>query len=320
MRPQFSSTAHACTQPQGRTLARLPWFMKLRLLVVWTMIAIPLHVSAVLPETGLYWDANQSGKGFYVEVQNGLGAVVFYAGDPNTGKSTYFVASGSIDGPVGGNLEPPRDTSGYAPVNGFQGDIYQVSEAPCLTCVSIGESALETIVGSAEVVFTDRAHLVLSITWTNVLPPNARASITYVLQRYDFAYPLAVDRQGGQWCCDLRGEWIFTDETDPMRVPWRFQFSQVTAVVDTSFQNEPMPAWDYVDPARQATMHCIANWGCSVSMNGELLFSMRGSDIGLDSMLGYLGSFAYPLSGVYRGTKNVIGMRIPPQPTQLATP
>lgn len=294
--------------------------MKLRVLLVCVLLAMPLWAFAVLPETGLYWDANQPGKGFYVEVQNGIGVVLIYAGDPNTGKSTYYVASGAIDGTPGGSLEPPRDLSGYAPVNGFYGALFQVGVAPCLVCLSVGESAVETAVGFVEVDFTDRNQIVLAVTWTDVLPPNARDSILYVLRRYDFAYPLAVDQQGGQWYYDLRGEWVFTDETDPMRPPWRFQFSQVTAVVDTSYENSPAPAWDYVDPARQATMHCIASWGCSVSMNGEVLFSMRGTDIGLDSMLGYLGPFPYPLSGLYRGTKTVIGTRIPPQPVQIEMP
>jgi len=293
--------------------------MNLRILAAFLLFAISCSVFAVLPENGLYWDQNQPGKGFYVEVQNGVGVVVMYAGDPNTDKPTYYIAAGNIV-EAGQSLEPPRDSGGYYPVHGFFSDLYEVSQTPCLICLSVGKSDVETVVGSVEVDFSDRNAAEVFITWTAVLPPNTPNTLFYGLQREDFAYPAAVDLKGNSWYYDLRGEWIFTDETDPMRAPWRFQFSQVTAGTDTSYQNQPAPAWDYIDPVRHATMHCIASLGCSVTMNGEVLFSMRGTDIGLDTMLGYLGPFQYPLSGVYRGTQAVIGTRVPPQPAQIAMP
>jgi hypothetical protein len=46
---------------------------------------------AISPEPGLYYDAAQSGKGFYIDVQQGTGLIIFYAGNPGTGKPEYYL-------------------------------------------------------------------------------------------------------------------------------------------------------------------------------------------------------------------------------------
>lgn len=291
-------------------------------MTIFGMLALPIAGWAVLPENGLYWDSAQPGKGFSLEIQNGTGVLIIYAGSPDTGKPEYYIAAGEVtEKGFPPTLETPPDFGGLYPVHGFSGDLYALSVAPCLTCLTIGSNDVEYVAGKVEVVFVDRNNLVVTVDWNEEAPPliGSLGRLVYTLRRMDFAYPWSTDVNGTSWYYDLRGEWIFTDETDPMRAPWRFQFTQMTPGIDTSHGVLSIPTFDYVDPKRNATLHCLAGYGCSVSVDGNVLFAMNAGDIGLDSILAYLGPYQFPGGGVYRGTQTVIGLRIAPQPVQAAT-
>jgi hypothetical protein len=262
---------------------------------------------AISPEPGLYYDAAQSGKGFYIDVQQGTGLIIFYAGNPGTGKPEYYLATGLF-----GPNPLPLDEASYAGVNpaeGFNGEIVRLTASvPCLTCPGYGydPAAHAEIVGYVQINFKylDTATMVAS--WKD------GSSLTYALQREVFGFPAAVGLDHVGHGVDLRGEWIFVDETDPSRAPWRFQFTEVTPTIEL-FQGSPVPAFDYVDDQRQATFHCNVSFGCTLMQNGQTLFSARYEDLGLRKIQAFLGPLPnLGTTGLYRTGQVILGMRVEP--------
>ena len=52
--------------------------------------------SAAIPEKGLWWNPNESGRGYGIDVQDDLLFVTYYGYDEN-GKSTFFTSLGVMD-------------------------------------------------------------------------------------------------------------------------------------------------------------------------------------------------------------------------------
>src|SRR6059058_1375279 len=82
----------------------------------------PGPAAAVVPETGLYWDYQHPGKGYYVEHQNGQVLLVIYSFNENTGEPLFYTASGPLrnDAIGSGTLEPPVWDEGYFPLHGVK--------------------------------------------------------------------------------------------------------------------------------------------------------------------------------------------------------
>jgi len=262
---------------------------------------------AITPEAGLYFDAAESGKGFYIETQGGIGLIIFYAGSPETGKPEYYLATGTL-GPHPLPLDEPNYL-GIDPADGFGGDIVRLTDSvPCLTCPGYGyvPSQHAETVGHVDVNFRILSRANMLVTWKD------GSSFSYSLERENFGFPLAKDIEGVAHSYDLLGEWVFVDETDLSRNAWRFNFTQVTVTADP-YQGSMIPAFEYADVQRQAVLHCNVSFGCELHQGNDVLFSARYEDIAPRKIQAFLGPLPnLAVSALYRTSEVVIGLRVQP--------
>lgn len=123
---------------------------------------------AISPDSGWYWNPNESGRGFNLEIQNNLlfiSAFAYSAGQP-----IWYVS--------GGPMSSDRT---------YSGRLSQTSNGQCFGCVYSAPGL--TDVGAITITFSDETHAVISLLGQ-----------TISLQRHDFAnYTVAPDALFGEW-------------------------------------------------------------------------------------------------------------------------
>jgi len=127
---------------------------------------------AVLPDSGWYWNPNEPGRGFTVEIQNDtlfLSAYIY-----NAQRNPIFLVSGGA---------MSSDTT-------YAGSVYQTSNGQCPGCPYQGYS--ETYYGPGSVVFTGPKTAVITIN-----------GFVYSVQRQQFAIDFTNP------ATPLLGEWAF---------------------------------------------------------------------------------------------------------------
>lgn len=156
------------------------------------MLQSPL-ASALTPESGWWWNAKESGRGFNIEVQNNIVSAAVYIYD-DAGNPVWYLASGKLDGQ--NKLE--------ATLSRFQG-------GQCITCAYQKPEGPETT-GSMSIKFNTATTA--EVTW---------AGGTIAIERFNYGY--------GAWYEGLLGGWMLV-KTNPGR-PLTYSGDQLTLTAFT---------------------------------------------------------------------------------------
>ena len=97
-------------------------------------LLLSCNASAIIPENGWWWNPNESGRGFNLEVQDNLLFFASFAYDAN-GNPAWYTA--------GGPMSSDRDWSGQLVVT---------SRGQCFGCAYV--DPVRTVVGTATLRFT----------------------------------------------------------------------------------------------------------------------------------------------------------------------
>ena len=123
---------------------------------------------AIFPDSGWYWNANESGRGFNLEIQNNLLFISTFA--YSNGQPIWYVS--------GGAMSSDRN---------YSGRLLQTSNGQCFGCAYSAPGF--TDVGAITISFLDETHAVVSLLGQTVS-----------LQRQDFAnYTVSPDALYGEW-------------------------------------------------------------------------------------------------------------------------
>jgi len=144
------------------------WKSALALLVL-SLAARCAH--AFTPESGLWWNPAEDGRGYTIEIQDNVLVILVYGYDTN-GTSAFFIGAG----PMVGN------SSWSAPLDGY-------TNGQCQTCNYQGRPiTLNGVGGNASIIFDTEARGRLTIG-TRVIP----------IERFNFAYGNTTQQMLGEW-------------------------------------------------------------------------------------------------------------------------
>lgn len=280
----------------------------------------------IAPESGMYWSPNHPGRGYYIDVQENIAFLVIYAYDEETGEAEIYVANGELrdDGTDMGislHAHPPSNTEGYFPLHFFLGELYRATDGPCLTCAKSGDTTNYEHVGTAVVWFPYTQW-----AWVGVHIHDGDLTLDALVERLNYGRDRMVDPSGSGTpplrFHDLRGQWVFVDQSDPDAEPWRFDFDEREP--DTHLMDDPYFGV-FRDTHRDAEFRCqmvtpvdMENLnGCELHWNGEVLFSANIQDLGLYRIEAFRGELPPmitdppgPQPEYHRGPDTVIGLRI----------
>ena len=276
--------------------------MPYRTFVALAGFALSGVVAAAIPETGVYWNPRESGKGYYIERQGNTVFVGAYAYRAD-GSPVFYVGSATINenspGPPDYELLHPI---GQAVHSAFV-DLYESSGGVCLACEGTGNQ------------LEKRGRI--GLWWVHSAQPTVEILLDGVhhqpfeLRRFNFALPGIGTTGAFSRSPDMIGEWVFTEVTDPEAVPWRFRFNRR---VDLSI-NDPVDVI-FHDDSRGAQFHCRAGRlpvhvsGCELLQDGAVLFSANIGDVGLSRIQAYRGDLLPNTGLVGRRAETVIGYRV----------
>ncbi len=139
--------------------------MKRLLMPLLLAVALPVH--AFTPESGWWWNPDESGRGFNIEIQNNTVLISTYVYDP-AGQPVWYLADGILRG-YGGSGEPTP----YV-----YGELDRYEDGQCIGCPYPGRPELdEEFAGSIRIDFDSRTSA--EITWGD--------GSTTPIQRHNFA-------------------------------------------------------------------------------------------------------------------------------------
>lgn len=286
----------------------------------------------VTPESGMYWSPNYPGRGYYIDIQEGMASVTIYAYDEETGQAEIYVAHGEVrdDGTDIGisiRFHPPANTEGYFPLHYFIGDLYRATDGPCLTCAKSGDTTNYEHVGTTVVWFPYAQW-----AWVAVHIHDGDLTFDALVERFNYGRGRMVSVTGSSRprtlrLHDLRGQWLFVDQSDPDAEPWRFDFDEREP--DSDLMDDPYFGI-FRDTRRGAEFRCQMVSpvdmeklnGCELHWNDEVLFSANIQDLGLYRIDAFRGELPPMISDppgpqpeYHRGPDTVIGLRVEMPPT-----
>lgn len=293
-------------------------------LLIIALLTASTLVEAIAPESGMYWQPWLSGRGFYIEHQEGQVGLAIYAFNRDTGEAEIYVSGGFLrdDGPIlPFQPSPPLPEEGLYPVHMYVGDLYKASHGQPLTLpVFPGRPAQEEKVGEIILNFLNAGSIIYSIRLDDGI-----GSDSGLLERFGFGHVRYSDHNGAKFSFDLRGEWVFIDQFDPEAAPMRFHFTQ-RLPEDAPSQTSPGQLFNlsFVDASRDARMVCATlpegdsgtpnnpakRSGCELFVGDELLFSANMADVGLDRIQAYRGHLPAAGANPYRRPETIIGLRV----------
>lgn len=280
------------------------------------LILVSAVAQAIAPESGMYWQPQLSGRAFYIEHQEGRVGVAIYAFHRETGAPEIYVSGDLLRDEAPPIVIFPFDPpAGVLPFHRYGGDLYRVSHGQPLASPHFpGRPAQEVKVGRIELYFQDAGGVGFILRGLDDSSLDAG-----MLERFAFGHARNADHEGKLIGFDLRGEWVFVDQADPMAAPMRFHFTQ-RLPEDAPFQIEADASFalSYVDPQRDARLVCEQqsppiehfHGGCELYVGEELILSANLKDVGLDRIQAYRGSLAAPPEYIYRRPETVIGLRV----------
>lgn len=276
--------------------------------------------AAITPETGIYWNPRYPGWAIYVEVQRDTLFAILYAYGED-GEPEFFIASGPILPEVPTDFSP---AVGLQPIQGFAAPLYRVPSGPCLYC-TYTPIAPSVQVGSLQLIFPARSGL-----WATGFFPGNRTfpfptdQFGLPMERFNFALGATYANAGETFSIapDMLGEWVFTDQSDRQRVPWRFEFT--VKETNVALDSYPVSASAvYRDVSRNAVMYCFSPdytgltneerqalpiAGCEMRQNGQALF--WSDEVSIDEFVGTLGAKPPRSANILRGPNRVLGRRL----------
>lgn len=151
--------------------------MKRLLFTLLLMIALPAQ--AFTPETGWWWNPDESGRGFNIEVQDNRISIAAYVYEED-GSPVWLLAAGFLRG-YGGDGPP-------APYF-FSKNLYRFEDGQCIGCPYSAPEQIKDDAGTIRVDFTSRTTGV--ITWDD--------GSTTPIQRHNFALGNQREKMLGEW-------------------------------------------------------------------------------------------------------------------------
>jgi hypothetical protein len=300
-----------------------------------TLFLLAPAAQAVLPESGIYWNKNRQGEAVVLEVQNGIASLIFYTYTAD-GEPEFYIAGGPIEEGVGYS-EPVNWVEGYYPLHAVRSDLYRASNGPVISSPEwhspLDPPPFDVLkVGRVMVTFAYHGRMHLQVSFDEPKPGQLSYGINN-LERFNFGYAeFGTDRISAAQSCwtDLRGEWVFVDESEPARPAWRFAFTELTTSPDADEIGCPVGAdelmiLNYRDPIRGATLRCAqtravpdpiddrsSKSGCELRLDevDEPEFSFVASDIGLKRVVGSIGPLPRAEDRVLRSPRRVLGLRV----------
>lgn len=137
---------------------------------------------AYTPESGIWWNPNESGTGVVIEVQDNLMVVAAYVGDAQ-GKSTWYTATAFLDGSAL-----------------FNGSLDLTVGSQCPGCPYPGLPTVVPGAGSIRIVFDANDETKAALTWAN--------GRTIPIERFEFytrrpedssSVPTDITKMLGEW-------------------------------------------------------------------------------------------------------------------------
>lgn len=290
---------------------------------------------AVEPENGIYFNPQFQGRGYVVEVQNGIVAVSVFAHDERTGRPDWFLATGRLrDDADEIPGTDPLPFAGYYPLHWMTAPLYRYSGGPCIVCGPRRDAAGNVLPLTGEKVGTLSFYSDYLRTPTIYVQPDLGQVETDLkfelvgLERTNFGYGVYGQPEGpGSHLYDQKGRWLFAskDRTRPtIDVVWN-----TAEVVDLGTQAgiSAMSAYRAVfrDSGSAWTMTChigyrllpaavrppvVPRSGCEFSDGGNVVFSALQDDIGLDEIAGFLGPLPAADAETLRGPLTFRGHRV----------
>ena len=164
-----------------------------RLILVLLCLVCASNASAFQPRTGHWWNPAESGRGFNIDVQDGVLVVTVYTYQAG-GAAQWYLASG------------PMTNSG----KNFTGTLDKYQGGQCLSCSYTGRPTLVGNDGTISISFTSETAAILTL-------PGGR---TTNIQPFNFGF--------GDPPQGLLGEWVFVhDETSTLAV--KYNLTTVTS-------------------------------------------------------------------------------------------
>lgn len=160
-------------------VARMRRFLLLSALLV-SYVLSPTGAFAFTPQTGHWWNPNESGTGYNIDVNNGVLVMTIYSFSPN-GDSQWYLAAGPMS---------PDQRS-------FAGTLEKYRNGQCISCVYAGQPSFAGNDGSIVVNFLSEtsAKLTLPNGRTTTIQPffpvlggNTKLAGTYRLVRTTVSY------------------------------------------------------------------------------------------------------------------------------------
>lgn len=287
---------------------------------------------AVLPESGIYWNPGQPGRGYVIAHQNAMVFVLIFAYDHDSGAPKWYTAQGPLF-ESGGWHSPPLGMrgEGFYPAHEMRRRLAEVSGGACLYCLHRDTETTREIADIA-IHFDFMKHPTLELIPDNPdelpgsdLPPGPPIR---ALERFDFGR-VAFGHEELQFhhmrTSDLAGEWLFSDRADPAATPWRLVLSH--AEFQSLMPSNRAYTVRFVDPMRNAEVVCKVGhglllppgsplldslpWdGCEFMIDGIVNFSAQRFDIGPARIEAFRGTLPPNGDGPMRREQRVAGVRV----------
>lgn len=141
------------------------------------LLALPMALAAqtlpprFTPESGLWWNPAEDGRGYTIEIQDNVLVILVYGYDTD-GTSAFFIGANAMQG----------NNAWTAPLDGF-------TNGQCLTCNYQGRPVtLNGVGGTASIIFDTETRGRLTIG-TRVIP----------IERFNFAHGNPTEKMLGEW-------------------------------------------------------------------------------------------------------------------------
>lgn len=285
------------------------------------MLPLPsVFAEPLSPENGLYAPSyDLVHKLYYFEAQGSIVDMRIFRWDEDSQPTNYDVHSDLLTG-YGGHIHAPPDSGGFWPVRAVVAHrVARVLNGPCLACTVDQFDPHENTdqwTAYTEIIF---GHLTYLDGFTFPPADGSFVGADLVGRRIATNYPRVGpplrDPDPSRFSSrllDMRGdEWVFVDVSRPSAPTWRFRFSEYESEPETDY-----PVQRFIDPSQQQYQwRCKTSNGCELDEGSETVFSMRGTDMGINRLHAFLGKMPVYGDGVWRGDDTVIGLRVqsPPQ-------
>lgn len=191
------------------------------------LAAVAGSAQAYQPEAGLWWNPNESGSGFTIELQDDLLAFTGYLGETN-GLPVWYTSAGRMNGNAL-----------------YEGELLRFTGSQCAGCTYTGRPQ-DQRVGTIRLTFDANDPTRGSLTW-NVPPLPIR---TIPIERYYYFYKRGGDGSAPIQATKMLGEWSLNLDFSEFPNFNAFRFSGDVLVFDEV--NLSQGTW-YFDGCRSET-------------------------------------------------------------------